>query len=436
MAFFQKPLSKFNRYSFGVDEKSQGKLLGPQRKALEKLQQFFGGQNQGGIGLVSMPTGSGKTGVMSCLPYFLGKLGLNPPPAPEALPYGEPLHEFDKPVLVIAPDLAIADQLEETLTVSADAQGENFLLKRNIVPPDAVNYVLPAGAKIEETKHVSNTEFLQSKDVIIANAQKFLQGNWEDDLPDDIFKLVIVDEAHHHPSQTWRRIIQKFKNHAMVVFFTATPFRGDGTSVLSTEQDKSVYRLTLEEARQQRIIRKIKWYPLAGGETDLERFNLILEKVKSIQESKDLLNPLLEGIPHMAIAITRNIDFAQQVAELWNNNWGNPGSAIAYHSDVRPKREKKAMREKIKTNQVKLVVVVESLLEGFDHPPISIAAIMTKIVSPVKFAQFIGRAQRIQRGPESVVEAEGIFADVVTHTIFKQQENFQAFEKERLIPPD
>ena len=85
------------------------------------------------------------------------------------------------------------------------------------------------------------------------------------------------------------------------------------------------------------------------------------------------------------------------------------------------------MREKIKTNQVKLGVVVESLLEGFDHPPISIAAIMTKIVSPVKFTQFIGRAQRIQRAPESLVEAEGIVADVVTHMIYQQQENIQAF---------
>lgn len=381
-----------------------------------------------------MPTGSGKTGVISCLPYFLGKSGLNPPHAPGAFPFGEPLHKFDKPVLVIAPDLAIAHQLEETLTVSPDAPGENFLLKRNIMP--RVKDALPAGKKIEETKHVCNTEYLENHDVIIANAQKFLQGNWEDDLPDDVFKLVIVDEAHHHPSQTWRRIIQKFKNHAMVVFFTATPFRGDGKPVLPIEEGETVYRLPLPDARQQRIIRDINWRdPLVGGETDLERFNLILETVKSIQEDKDLQHPLLDRIPHMAIAITRNIDCAQQVADLWNNRWGNAGSAIAYHSDVRPKRKKKAMREKIKTNQVKLVVVVESLLEGFDHPPISIAAIMTKIVSPVKFTQFIGRAQRILRGPEGL-EAEGISADVVTHRIFQQQENIRAFQGERLIPAD
>ena len=91
--------------------------------------------------------------------------------------------------------------------------------------------------------------------------------------------------------------------------------------------------------------------------------------------------------------------------------------------------------EAIKTNQVKLVVVVESLLEGFDHPPISIAVIMTKIVSPVKFAQFIGRAQRIVRGQEGL-ESPEIKADVVTDDFFQQEENWQAFAEERLIPVD
>ena len=124
-----------------------------------------------------MPTGSGKTGVISCLPYFLGKLGMNPPTEPGAPPHGEPLYNFDKPVLVIAPDLAIANQLEETLTVSAHAQGGNFLLKRDIIPSHAIDYALPVGQKIEETNHVCNEEFLRSKELIIANAQKFLKGD-------------------------------------------------------------------------------------------------------------------------------------------------------------------------------------------------------------------------------------------------------------------
>ena len=98
----RKLLPKFNRYSYYIEENAEGKLLGPQCEALRRLQEFFADQSQTGrIGLVSMPTGSGNSGIISCLPYFIGKLGLNPPPTPDDDPEGEPLHRFNKPVLVI-----------------------------------------------------------------------------------------------------------------------------------------------------------------------------------------------------------------------------------------------------------------------------------------------------------------------------------------------
>ena len=434
----RKLLPKFNRYSYYIEENSAGKLLGPQCEALRCLQEFFADQSQTGrIGLVSMPTGSGKSGIISCLPYFLGKLGLNPPPTPDHDPEGEPLHRFNKPVLVIAPDLAIASQLDGKLTVSAVPTDENFLLARKIVTEvdDDDQQVLPQGVKIQETAHLSNPKYLRHKDIVIANAQKFLQGNWEEALPDDIFKLVIVDEAHHHPAKTWRRIIRKFKHHAMVVFFTATPFRADGKRVVEEEEGDMVYRLSLEDARTNRIIRRIRWLELHTGDTDLSNiFSIILERVKAIQQSKDRENPLPDNIPHMAIAITKNIAYAEQVRYMWDYHWGNHGTAIAYHSDL-PKKTKLALMEAIQSNQVKLVVVVDMLREGFDYPPISIAAIMTKIVSPVKFAQFIGRAQRIVRGHQGLESAE-VFSNVVTHSYFQQEENVQAYKSEKFIPDD
>ena len=75
------------------------------------------------------------------------------------------------------------------------------------------------------------------------------------------------------------------------------------------------------------------------------------------------------------------------------------------------------------------------LLEGFDHPPISIAAILTKIVSKLKFAQFIGRAQRIVRN-QARAESDDIYADVVTHSHFQQEQNYAAYEEALLITPD
>lgn len=422
---FEERLPTFNHFGPAVVDSSKDKLLAPQSEALERLQQFFQ-QNESGrklIGMVSMPTGSGKTGVISCLPYFLGK-------CMDAETH-KPLHLFNKPVLVVAPDLTIAEQLERRLTVSAGAKGENFLLDKNIIPQNAIR-ALPNGVMIKETAHLDNPEYLGKQDIVITNVHKFLYDN---SLPDDFFKLVIVDEAHHHPASMWRRIVDKCKNHAMVAFFTATPFRGDKKPVLKDEDGVLVYNLSLEEARTQRIIRRINWCPVRSDEHDPKRlYQLLLQEVKTIQERKNNENPLPGNTPHMAIAITSNIGEAKEVAKIWNELWGSPDSAIAYHWKQKPEKKKQLMK-RIRSNEVKLVVVVEMLLEGFDHPPISIAAILTKIVSKLKFAQFVGRAQRIFRG-QGCDESDEIFADIVTHSCFQQEQNYVGYDEALLITVD
>lgn len=105
----------------------------------------------------------------------------------------------------------------------------------------------------------------------------------------------------------------------MVVFFTATPFRADGKRVVEEEEGDLVYRLSLGDARRNRIIRGIRWLRLQSGDTDVSNiFSNILERVKAIQQSKDRENPLPDNIPHMAIAITKNIAYAEQVSYMWD----------------------------------------------------------------------------------------------------------------------
>ena len=416
--------SKFNYWSKWVVNGCKGKLLKHQNDALRELQKWFCRDKRRDIALVSMPTGSGKTGVICCLPYFLA----------EKKEDSEEI-QFDKPVLVIAPNLTISDQLEQQILVSKQGHDKSFLLRREIVAVEDQRDVLPsAGWKTESTLEVSNQEFLRSKEVVIANAQKFLVGPWEENLSDDLFKLVIIDEAHHFPAETWAKIIRKFQVHALVVFFTATPYRSDHQTVV--RERPFAYHLSLREARENQIIRRTAWHELHQDPNDAERDQdlkrLVLEEVKRIQEKKNEEQPLPGNVPHMAIAITEDTDEADDVAHLWNSCFGED-TALGFHSGAR-KHELKNMMARIQGNDVKLVVVVDMLLEGFDHPPISIAAIMTKIVSPVKFVQFIGRAQRVVR-KEGEKESSEISADIVTHKFYHQKENYDKFENEDLIEP-
>lgn len=411
----------FDHWGKYVRFMSQGRLLDHQIEALEALQDWFM-KTPDEIALTAMPTGSGKTGVICCLPYFLG--------ASENF-------LFRKPVLVIAPNLEIASQLEGQTLPSKNNPDANFLCSRILKSADlsenAITDALPNGVKIEETKELStNPKYLTQKDVIIANAQKFLRGKWETALPDDLFQMVIVDEAHHFPAPTWLRIIDKFKNHALVAFFTATPFRTDEKLVVECNP---AYRLPLEVARARGIIRRTVLDEINDNAEvrvgDLsEVYKSVLRKVWEKQEKKKATQPLPNDTPHMAMAIAKDTAEANEVEDLWNTLFGDE-TAIAYHYQL-PTKERLKRMQRLKDNKVRLVVVVDMLKEGFDHPPISIAAILTNISSPVKFTQFIGRAQRIVRTPEE--NERNVCADIVTHVYFKKQRrNYHNFQKEWLI---
>ena len=462
-------LPKFNFYSYCVKNRSlsrrSNRLLPQQKEALEKLCQWFDpvSKNKDKIALVSMPTGSGKTGIISCLPYFLGSIGLTKNESNTAV--GHPDYPFKQPVLVIAPNLAISKQLEEQLSVlQSGSIDQPFLIRRKIVPQNMHKEVLPTAIRIERTDQLKSQYALEKFDMIIANAQKFSaskanaqtlpdskeceDATWEE-LPDNMFQLVMVDEAHHHPAHTWRKIVQKFKGQAQIVFFTATPYRGDLKKVL--EDTPLAFHLPLNKAVADGIIRQTKFEQLEHNDDlknirirnhdgyekkqihNMGRMVTVLRRVKDLLVSKNRDHQLPGGVQHMAMAIAKNVDYANQLLELWNVISPNDAAETYYHD--KKEKEKKDIMLRLKNNELRLVIVVQMLLEGFDHPPISIAAITCKISSPVKFAQFVGRAQRIYRGPEGTREMNGQ-ADIITHVDYKQRQRYVDLINETLIPDD
>ena len=441
------PLPKLNLNASKVIKKCKKgrngrRLLQQQIDALKDVKKHFKKQTPVHVVLVSMPTGSGKTGVIACLPYYLGTIK-SPEPESDELRY-----HFDRPILVIAPSVSIRDQLEQELTVKHIESRPPFLIKRKIVPKKQQKRVLPVAKIIEETSELKNQELLRSFEIVIANAQKFIAADW-DHLDDNLFRLVIVDEAHHHPATTWQRIVDKFRSpDCPVFFFTATPYRSDKQPVLP-QKSCTVYHLSLNTAVQRQIIRKTHFEELRDvhpdesflNDIDLENLNPeaidnmkkiipILRKVKELLDKKrDETRSIDSNIPHMAIAIAKNRYYADRLLELWNIFCPNEPAETCY-SKKKPNEKDEIMR-KLKSNELSLVIIVGMLLEGFDHPPISIAAITCNIKSPVKFVQFIGRAQRIYR---KVGYTDNVTADIVTHEGYQQAQNYDNFINEAFIP--
>lgn len=151
--------------------------------------------------IVAMPTGTGKTAVMAAAPFVL----------------------MSKRTLVVAPDKAIFRQLKDNLMGEHHEHSNVIYYELKFFPPGSS---LPSVEAVDMTKKL-DVSTLRGRDLVLANAAKFhtrANSEWKELLPADHFDLVIVDEAHHMPSEMWKQIVVHFKE-ARKLFITATPYR-------------------------------------------------------------------------------------------------------------------------------------------------------------------------------------------------------------------
>lgn len=428
-------MSLFEEYGRPVTGRMKKGLFTTQLKALDELIIWFSmDDKKNKTAVVQMPTGSGKTGVIACLPYKFGY----------AVQKGEISLELKRPILIIAPGLVILDQLEKNLKPS---DGNScFLTERGIIKSGEVKDALYT-TKVVQTSHELSSLNYSKDHIIIANAQKFKSTSqdtpttWRD-LPRDVFSIVIVDEAHHLPSKQWEQIVRKFRQPTTkVIFFTATPIRADSKEITTDSALRDLgfaYRLSREDAIREGFIRDVifdpiphdpqetnRWYDHTDMEKRITYAMHVVDKVVSLLDQKDSECPLPCGKKHAALVITRDKTEATMVSILAKMKYPDLHKVITeVHSDVKIEERKQRIAE-LKEGKIRIIVMVGMLLEGFDHPPISVAAIATRIHSRVKFAQFIGRAQRVVRVQQEV--EKNVVAHIVTHEYFQQENNFREY---------
>ena len=407
------------------------RLRGCQREALDSLVRWFqDGKTTDRTALVVMPTGSGKSGVIASLPYWFG----------EAVHKGELDIDLSKPILVIAPGLNILEQLKHSL--KPEFGRDCFLMKVGAISgSDEVRKKLYLVKVMETTNDVPGLALCQ-EDIVLTNAQKWRRHvdaranttvNWQD-LDKTLFSLIVVDEAHHLPSPQWQRIIDYFQPYSKVVFFTATPFRTDGKEIAIVES--YAYHLRDDVAVQQGLIRTVHFEALHFRGSDNREANYcdpleykpytesVIKKVIQLIDRKD---PLPGGTCHCAMLICRDTNDAENIVKPLCQRIGQGMRVECVHSKVKQHKLEKVMKE-IKKEVIRIIIVVQMLLEGFDCPCVSVVGILTRIRSPVKFSQFIGRARRVIKGEDNVL------ADIITHEYFQQDELYRKFKDGHLIP--
>jgi len=91
------------------------------------------------------------------------------------------------------------------------------------------------------------------------------------------------------------------------------------------------------------------------------------------------------------IAVACSVDHARQLRALYEQRGFR---AAEIHSDM-PEEEREVVLNALRDRRIDCIVQVQMLGEGFDHPPLSVAAIFRPFRSLSAYIQFIGRIMRV-----------------------------------------
>jgi len=406
--------AEIRRYFQTTDASIVGndRLREPQEEGYIALRDYFDEAGSTSLpAIVVLPTGCGKSGLIACAPFGIA----------------------EGRVLVVAPNLTIKDGLANG-TFSGTG---HFYQLCNVLPPDAR---LPRVVALERGR--VNEEDCRRADVIVTNVQQ-MQG-WLSLFPSDFFDVIVVDEAHHAPADSWQNINDAFPD-AKKIYCTATPFRSDDRPIRA----EPVYRYRLADAIAAGYVKNIVRVDAVASEMTFtvegEEESYTREEIMDLREEtwfsrgvalSDVCNETIvdrsvqllqakhrRGTErHQIIAAACSIRHAEQVAALYRAR----GAEAAYVSSDMPAEEREDRLRAYAANQLDAMVHVGILGEGYDNKNISIAALFRPFRTVAPYTQFVGRALRAL--PDGT-ETDNL-AHVVAHAGLNQEAHWQYFKHE------
>jgi superfamily II DNA or RNA helicase len=220
-----------------------------------------------------------------------------------------------------------------------------------------------------------------------------------DRLHPDAFDCVIVDEAHHAASRTWREVLDHFQPR-LRLGLTATPERLDGLA-LSNLFDEITYSMNLGDAVKEQYLvppsaiqcltsLNISEVHTRGGDfAENELANLVDDPARNAFIAEKYLE---HCAGRKAIAFACNIAHAKNLVSACSD----AGITAEWISGDDPDRTAKL--ERFARGEYQVLANFQILTEGFDDRSVDAILLCRPTKSKSLFAQMIGRGLRLNEG--------------------------------------
>lgn len=226
--------------------------------------------------------------------------------------------------------------------------------------------------------------------------------------PKDAFKIVVVDEAHHATSDSYRKVLDHFD--AWLLGVTATPDRSD-RAPLGDVFSTVAFAYDVRQAIADGWLCPIRSF-LVQTQADFSHVRKVAGELAT-RDVEDVLTrelhlaeivtPILrERGDRPAIVFAASVAHAHALCRVFNEQTGEPEFAAALDG-TSPYDVRAPVLDRFKRGEVKVLVNCSLFTEGFDVPQIALVAIARPVLSRSFYAQMVGRGTRLSEGKQDLL---------------------------------
>lgn len=239
--------------------------------------------------------------------------------------------------------------------------------------------------------------------VVVTSVQTMSRPNRHAAFNPSEFGLVVIDEAHHAVSQSYRTVIGYFR-HAKILGVTATPKRADDLA-MGQICDEVAYDFGIEAASEEGWLVPIRQKVVTVESLDFSRVRTIAgdfneAELEAILTEETILHSVAKPTVELAgerstIVFCVTVAHAKLMADVLNRY--KPKSAD-WISGETPMDQRRAKLAAYKSGRLQFLCNVAVLIEGFDAPNTAAIAMARPTKSLPLYVQVIGRATRALPG--------------------------------------
>ena len=223
--------------------------------------------------------------------------------------------------------------------------------------------------------------------------------------PSDYYDYIIVDEVHHAPATSYRRLLAYY-TPKILLGLTATPERADGEDILGDFDGHIAAELRLPEAIDRGLLAPFHYF----GVTDpVNLDNASLSWRQGYYDERQLsalytsnqerVRAIVTAIENYALPIDEviglgfcvSVEHAHYMADAFNE----AGISSVALSGESPRNERDEVRAKLRNREVHFVFTVDLFNEGIDIPQINTVLFLRPTRSLTVFLQQLGRGLRL-----------------------------------------